>query len=375
VWINPDLIKSELEKSSILELHHDMYRFKYNYFYSYFVAEYFSRHIENEDVKQQIQLLCDHLEDDDNSNIALFLTHQSRSNFVLETIVTRAAETFADISPPEFDTDIEFLTALYEAVPKLVYVDKTTEEMRSERRAALDEETARPKKPEKASGETDAALHMMQQIQAALRSLEVMGQIVKNYAGSLRYEPKYTLVKQCYDSGLRIIGVILQAWQQAGEEFVRNVLDTILAQRTDIQSKAVLERLLKQFLFLHCELIAFYTVKRISHAVGAKDLEDIYQRALEDKSTNAYHLIDYSIKADRAVFPTTDTVTLADRFSKNVFCSRLLAHLAMHHFYLFHTSEQTKQLVCAKLGIRMESLRRAELTTTQRKRLPDADRQ
>jgi Calcineurin-like phosphoesterase len=33
VWINPDLIKQELEAASILELYHDMYRFKYNYFY------------------------------------------------------------------------------------------------------------------------------------------------------------------------------------------------------------------------------------------------------------------------------------------------------------------------------------------------------
>ena len=96
---------------------------------------------------------------------------------------------------------------------------------------------------------------------------------------------------------------------------------------------------------------------------------------MEDNCTNSYRLIDYSVKADRAAFPTADTVMLADRFTKNVFCLRLLAHLAMQHFYLFHTSEQTKQQVCAKLGIRMESLRRAELTTTERRRLQDHDRQ
>ena len=221
VWINPDLIKGELEKAGILELYHEMYRFKYDYFYYYFLAEYFNRHIEDKQVKEQIQLLCEHLEDDDNANIALFLTHQSRSTFVLETIVARSAKIFAEISPPKFEQDVEFLTDLYDTVPKLVYVDKTTEEMRRDRRAALDEETAKPAQPEKTSDETDVALVMIQQIRAALRSIEVMGQIVKNYAGSLTYEPKYTLVKQCYDLGLRVIGVILRAWQQSGEEFVK----------------------------------------------------------------------------------------------------------------------------------------------------------
>jgi hypothetical protein len=335
------------------------------------VAEYFNRHIEDADVKEHVQALCEHLENDDNANIVLFLTHQSRSTFVLDTIVARSAKIVAEIASPQFEEDVGFLATLYEKVPELVYVDKSTDEMRRERRTALDEKASKAEKPTTRSEETDTFLQTVHQIRAGIRSLEVMGQIVKNYAGSMRNDPKYALVKECYEIGLRVVGVILDAWQQAGPEFVQEVLDVILAKRTDVESKAVLERLLKQFLFLHCEMIAFYMIKQVSHAVGAKDLEETYEHVLSQNPTNAYRLIDYSIKVDRSGFPTAETVALHDRVSGNVFCSRLLSHLAMHHFYLFHTSEQTKQQVCAKLGIRMETLRRAELTTTERKRLPD----
>jgi hypothetical protein len=313
VSINPDMIKSELEAASILELYHDMYRFKYNYFYYYFVAEYFNRHIEDADVKEHVQSLCEHLEDDDNANIVLFLTHQSRSTFVLDTIVARSAKIFAEIAPPEFGQDVEFLATLYKKVPELVYVDKSTDEMRRERRTALDREASKGGEPAQSSDETDPFLQAVQQIRAGIRTLEVMGQIVKNYAGSMRNEPKYTLVKECYEIGLRVVGVILEAWQQSGPDFVQELLDVILAKRADVESKAVLERLLKQFLFLNCEMIAFYMIKRVSHAVGAKDLEETYDRVLAQNPTNAYRLIDYSIKVDRVGFPTAETVALHDQ--------------------------------------------------------------
>ena len=368
--IDRKLIVKELESAGIIELFHDHYRFKYNYFYYYFVAQYFSRHIEEEQVKACIAKLCEQLEKEDSANIWMFLTNQSRSNFLLETILNHATKFFSSISPPQFEGDVQFLVKLYDMVPELVYVPKTTEELRQERRKNLDEQPPNTGDQANETEETNEALRTIAKLKAALRTLEVMGQIVKNYAGSMRNDPAHQLVKQCYDLGLRIIGVIFDVWQKAGEGFVQEVLDAVLLKEDNIQTKEELEKLMKQFIFFFCETASFSIIKRISHAVGTKDLNDVYERVLAENSNNAYHLLDLSVKLDSVGVPTGEIFDLNDKFKDNVFCGRLLAHLVIHHFYLFNTNEQTKQKICAKLGIKIHMLRGIDATTSTQKQLP-----
>lgn len=368
--IDRKLIVKELESAGIVEMFHDHYRFKYDYFYYYFVAQYFSRHIEEDVVKVHIAKLCEELQKEENANIWMFLTNQSRSMFVLDTILNHATKFFASMSPPRFDGDVQFLVGLYDKVPELVYVSKSTEELRHERRKILDEEPPNIGNQPDETEETNETLRTIAKLKAALRTLEVMGQIVKNYAGSMKNDPKYQLVEQCYELGLRVVGVIFDVWQRSGEEFVQEVLDMVLRKDDNIQTKEELEKLMKQFIFYFCETTSFSIIKRISHAVGTKDLNDVYEKVLAKNPTNAYRLVDLSVKLDSIGVPTGDIYDLNEKFKNNVFCSRLLSHLVLHHFYLFNTNEQTKQKICNKLGIKMQTLRGIDATTTSQKRLP-----
>jgi hypothetical protein len=371
VPIDQKFIVRELELAGVLELFHDHYRFKYEYFYYYFVAEYFARHIEEEETRKQIATLCEQLQKQDNANIWMFLTHQSRSVFVLDTILKHATQFFAAIAPPKFEADVMFLTKLYDKVPQLVYVNKSPDELRIERRKLLDEQTQDFPNQEEEAEETDEALRTVAKLKAALRTLEVMGQIVKNYAGSMTTNPKYDLVKQCYELGLRIVGVIFEEWQKSGDEFVQEVLDVVLQKEQNIQTKKDLEEHMKEFIFFFCEATAFNILKRISQAVGTKDLNDIYAKVLSENSSNAFHLVDLSVKLDSVGFPTEDIYDLHEKFKENIFCSRLLSQLVINHFYLFNTSEQTKQKVCEKLKIKMQLLRGVDVKSAEQKRLPD----
>lgn len=371
VPIDLKLIVRELELAGVVDLFHDHYRFKYDYFYYYFVAQYFARHIEEEDARKHVAALCEQLQKEDNANIWLFLTHQSRSGFVLDTILKHATHFFASIAPPNFEADVQFLTRLYEKVPQLVYVNKSPEELRVERRKLLDEAAAEFPDATEESEETDEALQTIAKLKAALRTLEVMGQIVKNYAGSMTTDPKYELVKECYKLGLRVVGVIFEQWQKSGDQFVQEVLDVVLQKEENIQTKKELEEHMKQFIFYFCEATAFNIVKRISQAVGTKDLNDIYSKVLSENSTNAFHLVDLSVKLDSVGFPTGDIYDLHEKFKDNIFCTRVLSQLVINHFYLFNTSEQTKQKVCEKLGIKMQLLRGVDARTADQKRVSD----
>lgn len=369
--IDRKFIVNELELAGIIEMFHDHYRFKYDYFYYYFVAQYFSRHIEEDVAKEHIVKLCDELQKEENANIWMFLTNQSRSHFVLETILNHATKFFASMSPPRFEEDVQFLVKLYDKVPELVYVQKSTEEIRQERRKILDEQSQNIGKQADEVEENNEILCTLAKLKAALRTLEVMGQIVKNYAGSMKNDPKYQLVKQCYELGLRVTGVIFDVWQKAGEGFVQEVLDMVLRKEDNIQTKEELEKSMKKFIFYFCETTSFNIIKRISHAVGTKDLNDIYEKVLTQNPSNAYRLVDLSVKLDSLGVPTGDIYDLSEKFKDNIFCSRLLSHLVLHHFYLFNTDEQTKQKICNKLGVKMQTMRGIDVATSSQKRLPE----
>ena len=163
---------------------------------------------------------------------------------------------------------------------------------------------------------------------------------------------------------------MLEMWQKTGDEFVEHAFDVVLQKENKIQSKQELEDMVKQFIFFFCETVSVNLIKRISHAVGTKDLNEVYEKVLSDNPTNSYRLIDLSVKLDSVGFPTNTIYDLNAQFRKNVFCSRILSHLVINHFYLFNTSEQTKQKVCEKLGIKMEKLRGIDVSSESQKRLP-----
>lgn len=161
-------------------------------------------------------------------------------------------------------------------------------------------------------------------------------------------------------------------WQKDGESFVREVLDVVLEKDMKIEDREELEMTVKSCIFYFCEMIATGMVKRISQAVGTKDLADTYRQVLEKNPTNAYRLIDVAVKLDNVGFPTGDVYSLSEELKGNVFCKRLLCHLVVEHFYLYATSDITKQKVCNKLGIKMRELRGIDVRTDSQKRLPRA---
>lgn len=56
----------------------DNYRFKYNYVYYFFVVKYFSDHLRDEEVVDDIKRLASTLHLKQSMNIFMFLTHHSK---------------------------------------------------------------------------------------------------------------------------------------------------------------------------------------------------------------------------------------------------------------------------------------------------------
>jgi DNA repair exonuclease SbcCD nuclease subunit len=358
-----------LRGSGILAGGGQEFRFKYPYYHYYFVARYFRDNIQQPKVRDQIKGLLAKLQIEDHSNIWIILTHLSKDPFLVDSIIEHAKRLFNEIVPSEFGRDIEFLKEFYALIPKIVLEDKTPGEMREIRRQQLEEHHQSNQELLKEENKGEEVISLITKLNAAFRTIEVLGQIVRNFPGSIVGDTKYQLVKECYDLGLRVMAFILDMWKDGREDIVAQVVDLILDKNPTLESKAELTKKIKAFLFTFLELVAFNMVKRISNAVGATALAETYEKVVEARPTKAIKLINVSVKLDTIAFPKKELVSLYREFAENIFCQEVLRHLVVHHFYLFHTDYKIKQSICDEMGIEFKAVNRVELSRMETKRI------
>jgi hypothetical protein len=203
----------------------------------------------------------------------------------------------------------------------------------------------------------------------ALRTLEVLGQLVKNFPGSLKGTDKHNLIKESYALGLRTVTMLFGVFHDNPDELIDLVVDRVIEQHPKIKDRTELKKRVRMFMYWIMEASSLGMVKRISQAVGHSQLSETYRDLKDEADSNALALINISIQLDNLGFPETDLKNLKRRFSGNIFCERLLKQLAIQHFYLFPTNESTKQRVCSTLEIEIGSIRKIELKTRDQKRL------
>jgi hypothetical protein len=389
-------LKTEFAANSLFDLRDERYGFRHSASYYYFAARYFRDNLDKEAVRSTVKSLLKRLYKEEHASIWLFLTHLSKDPFLLDTILEHSRKIYAELPAAKFEDDVAFLSALSENVEKIVLKDTTLVESKEAQLRSLD---AMPEMPEVGDyedngNETNEALHMLSQMNLALRTLEVLGQLVKNFPGSLHGDDKLALVKECYALGLRTVSMLFDLFQRDIDGFVDFVYGRLVEKHPEIKDVEELKKKVRKFMFWMIEGASFGMVKRISRAVGHSQLGEIYREVREQEDTNAFALIDIAIRLENLGFPEERLKVLAKRFgpekifieshsekkrkndlqtpaiSKVPFCDRILKQLVVEHFYLFPTREKTKQKVCAALQIEMQSIRRTEVNTEQQRLTP-----
>lgn len=389
-------LKAEFAANGLFDRWDERYGFRHSASYYYFVARYFRDHLDKDTVRSAVKDLLDRLFKEEHASIWLFLTHLSKDPFLLSTILEHAKRIYSDLATARFEEDVAFLQALSESVEKIVLKDTSLVESKEARLRSLDAapELAEAIGYEEGDEETNEALRMLSKMNLALRTLEVLGQLVKNFPGSLDGDDKVALVRECYALGLRTVSMLFDLFQRDVEGFVDFVYCRLIEKHPDIRDVDDLKKRVRKFMFWMIENASFGMIKRISRAVGHSQLGEIYREVREQDNTNAFALIDIAIHLENLDFPEEKLKELAERFgpeklpitsragarskkklpilpsSKNPFCERILKQLVVEHFYLFPTREKTKQKICAALQIEIQSIRRTEFNTEQQRLAP-----
>lgn len=367
-----------MSDAKIIEIRQEIIRFQYKYVYYYFVAKYLANNMYDDDIKQKISILSKKLYREECANIVMFLTHHSKDPFILNQLLSNAQLIFNEFEPIKFENDIIIINNLLEEIPKLVLEDKDIKQYREKKLKKQDEielaeQDVHDEKVEESlsSDEDVGSLSMVNKLNLAFKTLEIIGQILKNYYGSLKLSKKLDLGEEAYLIGLRSLNYFF-VWLNNNVDSIVNYITSIIKPIIDKKKNLVLEERIEKFskrlLFHFCELISASFIIKIAEFMGSENLYETHAQILEKNNFTSVNMIDIAIKLGfYKGFPFNDIKKLKQKISNNVLPYRLLQRMVINYLYMFPTSYKDKNRICDILEIPMAVQISIDELSTQKK--------
>ena len=353
-------ITEQLVDQGILARVNDEFRFKYSYLYNYFVASYLRDHITETNIGTVLANIARNLHSESNANILLFLAHLSKDPIIIDELLSASRDLYPGYSPAELDKDIAFLAHLLPELPDAVYQDNDLKENRE----ALLNEMDRHSSPEtglEELAEEDTDLDTedpVVQFVTALRHLEILGQVLKNFPGSLEGSIKLDITRECFQLGLRTLSVVLQIVRSDQSDILSEMSREIRLKRPGMASWEVGNRA-RESLIGMVHMLSYGLIRRVAKAVGSRDLFNTYNKLLEESQTPAFSLINSALNIDNSsVFPHNLVKHVGAEFEDAPLPLSVLRHLVVAHFHLFPVDFKIKQSISSEIGIKYPALQR-----------------
>ena len=280
------------------------YAFRYPYFYYFFVAKYLAEHNEDSRVKEEIKKIINNLHVDENAYIAIFITHHSKNIDILEEIERNALCLFDKFKPATLKkNEIKFFDEQVHVIVKAVLppANKTPEKERTERLNYQDE----IEQSQKDIGEKEAICEEDSseiELRRAIKTVEVMGCIIKNRAGSLEKVRLEDIFMKAMNVHLRILSHFFEIIKSENEQ--KDTVDFISEKLILLEESKGGKRELSEdkrkkiasIIFWNLNFfVVFGIIDKIIHSLGSDKLTEIVNKVCDEINTPASFLIKHGI--------------------------------------------------------------------------------
>ena len=358
-----ELLKRQFVTQGVFAKVNDGFKFKYSYLYNYFVASYMRDHISEATVRKMLRLITTTVHTEHNANILLFLAHLSKDPIVVNELLTASRSLYHGYPPATLKDDASFLSHLWSGLPDAVYEENDTRANREAILAEMDRTSPPDIEPDDSVNdqkepEVDVDDPIVQFV-TALRHLEILGQMLKNFPGSLEASIKLDIARECFHLGLRSLSSLFKMIQAQQSDILGEMAQELRNRHPHLATSEINNRA-KESLTGLVHILCYGLIDRIAKAVGSRDLFNTYERLLKESQTPAFSLINSALNLDNSSeFPDRLIRNVASEFQKTPLPLSVLRHLVVAHFHLFPIDFKTKQSISDTIGIRYSSLQRA----------------
>ena len=304
---------------------------------------------------------------DEYANIVLFLSHLTKNEYFINTIIDSANNQYDSLIPAKLEDDISGINELIVHIPnRVIELLGADDEIANQKQyeAKLEEaERAFAEDPVNYTQfgiEDDiTSINSLSRMNLAMRTIDIMGQLAKKYWAELKRDDKYRLLEATYGLGLRTLTMYLTAVEQNKKELaeaIRNMIhEKYIKDDSEKWDPTLNKEKIKQasvnVIINLCYLCSYLIISRISFATGDDQLIMTQERLLSDNPYNSYKLVNFSVKLNTRGIPNDLVKNYSEEMAKNHFCSRLLQDFMVSYLHKFEPPYAVQQRVSEYLKL------------------------
>ena len=349
-----------LVTSSILIDKNNTYSFQYVYIYYYFVAKYIADNFEEKDVQNQVKEIMLRIHKKDNSNIVIFITHHTKNKKLLDDILIYTMSIFESFTEATLNKDeTDFISKSVKNLGTITVAPNghNPEVTRNKKLETKDVLKPIVERIEDKIEEQDDNL-LLVEIRKAAKSLEIIGQIMRNQRGTFKRDRLEELFLEGQNVGLRVLKSFIELMGHASlDEFIQERITKISEEKNQVLSKEKIKIISGQLVTRFSYNIVFGWLHKIVDSLGYEKLTSIADNVDKETNTTASKLINFSIHAWHKKNIDFDKLRLLHsnfEYDKNEMANYLLKDVVSQHIYMHKIDFKEKQKISALLGFNVQ---------------------
>jgi nucleoside-triphosphatase THEP1 len=307
--IEQETLLNNLQQTQIIALDSfNNYSFCRPYLYYFFVAKHLADHVY--DNKSIIDFIIGNLHKDENAYIAIFISHHSKNEAVLDEFILNAFCFFDKYEPATLSKEeLKFFDEQVDIIVKAVLppINVTPEKERVKRLEAQDKvEQINGDKRRNVLKEEKSDDDFAMELRRSVKTVEVMGCIVKNRHGSLEKLRLEVIFEEAMKVHLRILTSFFKLIkdEKAQQDIIKFISDRLKMVIEDKEKKdrenkrhskplnrEKLENLSKIIFWNTNFFVVYGAINKIIHSLGSNKLTEVIEKVCNKENTPASFLI------------------------------------------------------------------------------------
>jgi hypothetical protein len=293
---------ADLRNTEMLIETNGIHRFKYPYIFYYSVAKYLQENAGT--LRAELNRIADHIYSEINANILIFYVYLTKDAELIKRLIESAKQIYDEHEPCNLEGHVAFVNKMLTQPPNELQLPAT--DVRANRdRYNREQDAAAAELQNNAKergGEPTQDYKYSRQLQDAIKlnisfkTLQILGQVLRNFPGSLEGPLKLDITRECYLLGLRSIRALLNL-AEVNIEGMRQYIAELIAERTGLGDQELASKTQSAIIWL-TGIFTVGTIKRVSYAVGHRDLAATYEKLLAANGDLPTRVIDVAIKLD-----------------------------------------------------------------------------
>jgi len=361
------LVKNLIQTQIILKDKLNNTAFGYLYLYYFFVAKYIAEHIE--DNSKIIGKIINNLHKNENAYISIFISHHSKNVAILDEVILNSMCLFDKYEPATLSKkELDFFDGQEDIIIKAVLPPLTeTPEKQRDRHLKSQEIVEQIDDYKEERSDDEDYKQLATELRRSVKTVEVMGQIIKSRAGSLEKERLENVFIEAMNVLLRIQSSFfaLIGEKESQEEIIDYItkrLESVIQNEDKKPSKEKLKQMAKSMFWNSNFFLVMSIINKIVHSIGSDKLLSIVEKVCDSQNTPVSFIIkhgifmwyDKNLQVENIASKIGDT-----NFSK--IAQKALRFMIVKHCSMHSVGYKEKQRIEQKIGIPSKQLLLKEL--------------